>query len=211
MFHALAKECADTIAGTGPLRSDAAWLQVYRALEHGVVKNACKQASSKGFPAEIIKFAETFVTMQEERHTADYDPQSVYTRPEVIALVADATQGIALLSRAGVLAVHWHVGGFAGLPVETLQDCLYFSVVTYTSLGFGDHVPVSHARLIAGVEALNGLLLIGWSASFTYLAMERYWPMHERRRKGIQLSKPATTGTAINVRRFKHLVRAILK
>ena len=32
--------------------------------------------------------------------------------------------------------------------------------------------------MIAGVEALNGLLLIGWSASFTYLAMERYWPLH---------------------------------
>ena len=77
-----------------------------------------------------------------------------------------------------VLAVKWQVGGFSGLPVVGFQDCLYFSVVTYTSLGFGDHVPVSHARLIAGVEALNGLLLIGWSASFTYLAMERYWPMH---------------------------------
>jgi len=77
-----------------------------------------------------------------------------------------------------VVAVKWRIGGFAGLPVEGFQDCLYFSVVTYTSLGFGDHVPVSHARLIAGVEALNGLLLIGWSASFTYLAMERYWPLH---------------------------------
>ena len=77
-----------------------------------------------------------------------------------------------------MLAVTWRIGGFAGLPVEGFQDCLYFSVVTYTSLGFGDQVPVSHARLIAGVEALNGLLLIGWSASFTYLAMERYWPMH---------------------------------
>ena len=77
-----------------------------------------------------------------------------------------------------VLAVRWQVGGFAGLPVEGYLDCLYFSVVTYTTLGFGDQVPVSHARLIAGVEALNGLLLIGWSASFTYLAMERYWPMH---------------------------------
>ena len=65
-----------------------------------------------------------------------------------------------------VLAVKWRIGGFAGLPVESFQDCLYFSVVTYTSPGFGDHVPVSHARLIAGVEALNGLLLIGWSASF---------------------------------------------
>ncbi len=78
-----------------------------------------------------------------------------------------------------VLAVRLDVGGFAGLPVENFQDCLYFSAVTYTSLGFGDQVPVSHVRLIAGVEALNGLLLIGWSASFTYLCMERYWPMHE--------------------------------
>jgi len=77
-----------------------------------------------------------------------------------------------------ILAVKWKLPSFSGLPVEDFLDCLYFSVVTYTSLGFGDQVPVSHARLIAGVEALNGLLLIGWSASFTYLAMERYWPMH---------------------------------
>src|SRR5215208_2266544 len=83
-----------------------------------------------------------------------------------------------------VLAVNWQVGGFAGLPVEGFQDCLYFSVVTYTSLGFGDHIPISHARLIAGVEALNGLLLIGWSASFTYLVMERYWPLHGEARAG---------------------------
>jgi len=27
-------------------------------------------------------------------------------------------------------------------------------------------------RLIAGAESLNGLVLIGWSASFTYLTME---------------------------------------
>lgn len=76
------------------------------------------------------------------------------------------------------LAVQLKIGSFSGLPVENFLDCLYFSVVTYTSLGFGDQVPVSHARLLAGVEALNGLILIGWSASFTYLAMERYWPMH---------------------------------
>jgi Ion channel len=94
-----------------------------------------------------------------------------------------------------VLAVKWQVGGFSGLPVEGFQDCLYFSVVTYTSLGFGDHVPVSHARLIAGVEALNGLLLIGWSASFTYLAMERYWPLHDGRRTDLRRQR---TGSACN-------------
>jgi hypothetical protein len=81
-----------------------------------------------------------------------------------------------------LFAVRWSVPSFAGVPVDGFLDCLYFSVVTYTSLGFGDHVPVFHARLIAEVEALNGLLLIGWSAFFTYLAMERHWPMHAPRR-----------------------------
>ncbi|MGU3468133.1 potassium channel family protein [Methylobacterium sp. C33D] len=77
-----------------------------------------------------------------------------------------------------LLVLRLGVGAFAGVPVETFEDCLYFSVVAYTSLGFGDHFPTSHTRLLAGIEALNGLLLIGWSASFTYLAMERYWPLH---------------------------------
>jgi hypothetical protein len=72
------------------------------------------------------------------------------------------------------------LGTFGGLEkVDGFDDCLYFSAVTYTSLGLGDLYPVGHFRLIAGVEALNGLLLIGWSASFTYLTMERFWPMTE--------------------------------
>ena len=52
---------------------------------------------------------------------------------------------------------------------------LYFSAETYTSLGYGDVVPTGDLRLVAGVEALNGLLLIGWSASYTFIAMERFW------------------------------------
>jgi hypothetical protein len=51
----------------------------------------------------------------------------------------------------------------------------YFSAATYTSLGFGDIVPVGHLRMIAGAEALNGLLLIGWSVTFSFLAMEEFW------------------------------------
>jgi hypothetical protein len=81
-----------------------------------------------------------------------------------------------------MLVLHLGVGAFAGAPVTSFEDCLYFSVVAYTSLGFGDHFPTSHTRLLAGIEALNGLLLIGWSASFTYLAMERYWPLHGKAR-----------------------------
>ena len=52
---------------------------------------------------------------------------------------------------------------------------MYFSAETCTSLGSGDLTPNGPVRLLAGVEALNGLLLIGWSASFTYISMGRFW------------------------------------
>ena len=52
---------------------------------------------------------------------------------------------------------------------------LDFSAESYTSRSYGDVVPTGAVRLLAGAEALNGLLLIGWSASYTYIAMERFW------------------------------------
>jgi hypothetical protein len=70
------------------------------------------------------------------------------------------------------------LGGFGGVHHGTFLDDVYFSAVTYTSIGFGDVYPLDNVRLITGVEALVGLLMIGWSASFTYLAMEKFWPLH---------------------------------
>jgi uncharacterized membrane protein YgdD (TMEM256/DUF423 family) len=52
---------------------------------------------------------------------------------------------------------------------------LYFSAITYSTVGFGDVTPVGGLRMLAGAEALNGIVVIGWTVSFTYLAMERFW------------------------------------
>jgi len=68
-----------------------------------------------------------------------------------------------------------NVGTLVGSTDFSLTNCLYFSAETFTSLGFGDLTPLGPVRLLAGVEALNGLLLIGWSASYAYIAMERFW------------------------------------
>lgn len=67
------------------------------------------------------------------------------------------------------------IGGLHGPNGATLLNCLYFSAETYSSLGFGDLIPAGPIRLLAGAEALNGLLLLGWSASYIYIAMERFW------------------------------------
>jgi len=61
-------------------------------------------------------------------------------------------------------------------------DYLYFSAATFTTLGIGDVFPLGVARLVAGVESLTGLILIGWTASFTYLAMREFWGLHAARR-----------------------------
>jgi Ion channel len=67
------------------------------------------------------------------------------------------------------------LGNFGGHFADTLSTFLYFSAETYTSLGFGDIYPVGPLRVVCGFETLNGLLLIGWSASFTYVFMENFW------------------------------------
>ena len=75
-----------------------------------------------------------------------------------------------------------------GLLVGHLEgdslDFFYFSIATYTTLGIGDVHPNGVMRLVAGVESLNGLVLIGWSASFTYLTMEEFWGTKRSERPG---------------------------
>ncbi len=68
-----------------------------------------------------------------------------------------------------------HFGTLEGNFDGTLIDCVYFSFTTYTSLGIGDIEPHGALRFTAGLEALTGLVLITWTASFLFLKMQRYW------------------------------------
>ena len=56
-----------------------------------------------------------------------------------------------------------------------LFDAVYYSAVTYTTLGLGDVAPIGNIRFLTGLESLSGFVLIGWSVSFTYLEMDRFW------------------------------------
>jgi hypothetical protein len=54
-------------------------------------------------------------------------------------------------------------------------DYVYYSFMTFTTVGYGDLVPHGPIRFIAATEALTGFVLLGWSASFTFLEMQRFW------------------------------------
>lgn len=74
-----------------------------------------------------------------------------------------------------VLLQYPNFGALAGLANATLPDCVYYSTVVYTTLGFGDLIPTDDIRFLTGSEALLGLVLITWSASFTFIEMQKRW------------------------------------
>jgi Ion channel len=78
------------------------------------------------------------------------------------------------------VAYNWSVEGlelgvFKGVEVADRMSYMYYSGVIYTSLGLGDIYTQGHIRFITAIETLNGLLLITWTASYTFLAMSRLW------------------------------------
>jgi uncharacterized protein (UPF0332 family) len=89
IFHFVARESADLlIGGTGAARSKPAWVQTYRALEHGYCRAQCQNAAiMKKFPREIEDFANLLVELQRQRHLADYDPVAKFSKAEVMGNV----------------------------------------------------------------------------------------------------------------------------
>jgi len=52
-------------------------------------------------------------------------------------------------------------------------DLVYFAFVNYTTLGYGDVVPVERWRLLGPMTAMNGVLLFGWSTALIFEVLRR--------------------------------------
>jgi hypothetical protein len=93
LFHALAYLCADVLVGrTKPWDI---FSPIYRTLDHGRAKDAFKRISGNHGP-HIAFIGQTFILLQERRHTADYDPSPFpFGRSETLDLIEQARQALA--------------------------------------------------------------------------------------------------------------------
>ncbi len=91
----------------------------------------------------------------------------------VSAIAAHVLEAVVFAGGTGVL-ISAGVGGVEGVA-GSAQDLIYFSLSSYTTIGFGDVIGVGPIRILSGVEGIAGLVLIAWTASFAYVEMERYW------------------------------------
>jgi hypothetical protein len=83
-----------------------------------------------------------------------------------------------------------HLGSFVGVPMMSASQLFYFSIETFTTQGVGDVYPIGPLRLIASLEPLAGLILIGWSGSFTFLAMGLDWRLAPKTRGSAGAAPP---------------------
>jgi len=55
---------------------------------------------------------------------------------------------------------------------ETLEKAIYFSLVTFTTLGYGEITISSTNRILSGFEAMNGVLLLGWTTAMMFSVLQ---------------------------------------
>jgi predicted DNA repair protein MutK len=60
--------------------------------------------------------------------------------------------------------------------IEHLETALYFSMVTFTTLGYGDVTLPPDWRLLASFEAANGIIMFGWTTALIAAVIQRLTP-----------------------------------
>jgi voltage-gated potassium channel Kch len=66
--------------------------------------------------------------------------------------------------------VYIFIGAF-----QSFEQALYFSIVTFTTLGYGDITLESNWRLLASFEAASGIIIFGWSTAIIVAVVQRLY------------------------------------
>ena len=59
---------------------------------------------------------------------------------------------------------------------ERFETALYFSTVSFSTVGYGDVVAPERWQILAALESIDGFLLIGWSTAYLISASMRVGP-----------------------------------
>ncbi|GEM_PF-1293447 len=106
----------------------------------------------------------SLTTRYESHHI--FRPGSFLRNLLVPALVL-ALLGIALLE-----ALIWATYYVHAELIDGLKNALYFSLVTLTTLGYGDITLSGEGRLLSGIQAALGIVLFGWTTAIIIAAVQ---------------------------------------
>ena len=90
----------------------------------------------------------------------------------IVLLVLHLSEALAWATAFYLLPNHANLKDF--------QEAIYFSLVTFTTLGYGDVILDERWRILAGAEAVNGILLAGWSTALLFTVVQRSWRLSHK-------------------------------
>ncbi|PWJ85658.1 ion channel [Pseudaminobacter salicylatoxidans] len=70
----------------------------------------------------------------------------------------------------------WAVGMLAIGAFSDFATAFYFSASTFATIGFNDAAPAKGWRLLASMEGITGLLIMGWTAAYLVTSGIRFGP-----------------------------------
>jgi hypothetical protein len=91
-----------------------------------------------------------------------------------LVLIATMVATVSVLMIAHLLEVFVWAEAYAivgAAPAEA--DVLYFAFVNYTTLGYGDVIPVARWRLLGPATAMCGVLMFGWSTAVIFEVLRK--------------------------------------
>lgn len=119
----------------------------------------------------VIHTAGTHATQSHLRRRALASPSALQSNP--LRLLVGLFVFIFALHvvEIGVWAVFYLAAGV--LP--TLEQAVYFSIASYTTVGYGDVVLGAEWRILGAAEAAVGVLLFGWSTALLFSVIQRLY------------------------------------
>lgn len=95
-----------------------------------------------------------------------------------LALTTGAALGLLVLHGVEIwaYALLFHITG----AVDGMRDAVYFSTITFGAIGYGDGPVAEPWKLVAGIEGINGVVLMGWSVAFLVTVMDRLATHHRK-------------------------------
>lgn len=97
------------------------------------------------------------------------DSVSIWTRGLIVGILV-LIMFLATLIEASLWATVYLALG----AISEFENALYFSTVTYTTLGFGDVVLGEEWRLLSAFEAANGVIIFGWTTALIVVALRHF-------------------------------------
>jgi hypothetical protein len=103
-----------------------------------------------------------------------------YRHPVLTVLSMSGTV-LALFALHSIEIGLWALAFLAVGALEGLYDALFFSTLSFSTLGAEEISVRPEWGLFGSIEGVNGFLLIGWSTAYLIPAWTRYGPFHSDR------------------------------